>query len=409
MLRRTFEIAKLYLKNTYKDRGSFIFGILMPLVFTFVIGMGISGFNDEEGDPTWRLDVVDRDQTALSETLVESLSAEPILAVQSQDEETAASNLEAGDSDALLILPSGMSEQLTSSAAVELEFRLNIDDQVSAQVVEQAVLAVVNQLGSSVEIAELSVRVADQLGVFALDNGPTQEEHFDASLASAQARWEAGAPIAVETQQETRREDMEVQIPMGFQQTSPGIAVMFAMFGIVNGAATILLEREQGTLRRLLVTPASKAAILGGKLLGVFLFGAFQFTILVLAGQFLFGVDWGRDPAALAIMVLSFSFSITALAMLFASLVRTYAQVDAVSTLVILPLAGLGGAMWPIEIVPDFMQRAALWLPTGWAMRGFHDIITRGLGFQDVLQEAGVLLAFGVVFLLIGVWRFKYE
>jgi ABC-2 type transport system permease protein len=55
------------------------------------------------------------------------------------------------------------------------------------------------------------------------------------------------------------------------------------------------------------------------------------------------------------------------------------------------------------------MQRAALWLPTGWAMRGFHDIITRGLGFQDVVQEAGVLLAFGVVFLLIGVWRFKYE
>jgi ABC-2 type transport system permease protein len=276
-------------------------------------------------------------------------------------------------------------------------------------VVEQAVLAVVNQLGSSVEIAELSVRVADQLGIFALENGPTQAEHFEASLASAQARWEAGAPIAVETQQETRREDTEVQIPLGFQQTSPGIAVMFAMFGIVNGAATILLEREQGTLRRLLVTPASKAAILGGKLLGVFLFGTFQFTILVLAGQFLFGVDWGRDPAALAIMVLSFSFSITALAMLFASLVRTYAQVDAVSTLVILPLAGLGGAMWPIEIVPDFMQRAALWLPTGWAMRGFHDIITRGLGFQDVLQEAGVLLAFGLVFLLIGVWRFKYE
>jgi ABC-2 type transport system permease protein len=77
--------------------------------------------------------------------------------------------------------------------------------------------------------------------------------------------------------------------------------------------------------------------------------------------------------------------------------------------LIIMPLAGLGGAMWPIEIVPAWMQQLALFLPSGWAMRGFHDIVTRGLGLQDILLEAAVLMAFGVGFLVIGVWRFKYE
>jgi ABC-2 type transport system permease protein len=110
-----------------------------------------------------------------------------------------------------------------------------------------------------------------------------------------------------------------------------------------------------------------------------------------------------------AAMIMSFSFAITSLGMLISAFVRTYAQVDALSTLLILPLAGLGGAMWPIEIVPDFMQRIALWLPTGWAMRGFQDILVRGLGFQDVLLEAGVLMLFGIVFMTIGVWRFRYE
>jgi ABC-2 type transport system permease protein len=94
---------------------------------------------------------------------------------------------------------------------------------------------------------------------------------------------------------------------------------------------------------------------------------------------------------------------------LLAALARTYAQIDALSMLIIMPLAALGGAMWPIEITPPFMQSIALFLPTGWAMRGFHDIITRGLGLQEVLLEAGVLVAFGVVFLAIGVWRFRYE
>jgi ABC-2 type transport system permease protein len=134
-----------------------------------------------------------------------------------------------------------------------------------------------------------------------------------------------------------------------------------------------------------------------------------QFSLLVLAGHFFFGVDWGHSPAAIAVMILAFTFSITALGMLAASLVRTYAQIDAMSTVIILPLAGLGGAMWPIEIVPEFMQRISLWVPTGWAMRGFHDIITRGLGLEDILLEAGVLMLFGIAFLSIGIWRFKYE
>jgi hypothetical protein len=42
-------------------------------------------------------------------------------------------------------------------------------------------------------------------------------------------------------------------------------------------------------------------------------------------------------------------------------------------------------------------------------MDGFSDIITRGLGVQDILLEAGVLLLYGSVFMAIGIWRFRYE
>lgn len=42
-------------------------------------------------------------------------------------------------------------------------------------------------------------------------------------------------------------------------------------------------------------------------------------------------------------------------------------------------------------------------------MRGFHDIITRGLGLEDIFLDAGMLALFGVVFLAVGVWRFQYE
>ena len=42
-------------------------------------------------------------------------------------------------------------------------------------------------------------------------------------------------------------------------------------------------------------------------------------------------------------------------------------------------------------------------------MRGFQDIITRGLGFEAVVLEVSVLLGFGLIFLAVGVWQFRFE
>lgn len=408
-MQRIFEIAWLHLRTTFQQRATLLFGLVMPVLFTFVIGLGIQGFEGDEEPATWQVTVVDNDRGMLATELLESLRADPILSVSETDAESAAAALEAGDSSATLILPAGMSAALLDGQIVSLEFQLNLEDQVSAQVVEQAVRAAMDELSSSLDMATISLQVANAMNLFAVDGAPDEAEYYENGVIAAQSRWQAGAPVEVEAQKETRREDTSVDIPEGFSQTSPGIAVMFAMFFIVAGTGSILLEREQGTLRRLLITPASKATILAGKLLGIYISAVVQFSLLVLAGQFLFKVDWGQSPLALIIMILAFTYCITALGMLLAAVVRTYAQMDAASTILIIPLAGIGGAMWPIEIVPDFMQKASLFVPTGWAMRGFHDLITRGLGLQDILLEAGVLVAFGVAFLAVGVWRFKYE
>jgi ABC-2 type transport system permease protein len=286
----------------------------------------------------------------------------------------------------------------------------NAEESISdGQIVQQAVLAALSEVSSSLEIADASVRIAEGLALFDLDGAPDRASYQQAARSAAAELWSDGAPVTVQTSQVTRREADEETIPVGFEQTSPGIGVMFTMFFITYGGATLLLEREQGTLRRLLTTPVTKAAILAGKVLGVFVSGVIQFSILVLFGQFIFGVDWGQQPLALALMIVAFVFALTCFGILLAALVRTYAQIDALTTVIILPMAALGGAMWPSEITPPFMQQIGMLLPTGWAMRGFHDIITRGLGFQDVLLEAGILFGFGALFLAIGAWRFKFE
>lgn len=406
-LKNLLQIAWLYLYTTYKDRSTLIWGLALPLIFTTVLGVGMQGFASDDAPPTWRIAVVNEDNGSFGEELIASLDAHPSLVAAPSTQAAADSALEAAEISVALHIPAELSSNLHAGLPTTLPFYSRINEPLSAQVVEQAVLAALFELSASVDIANASLQVAERMDLFGREGAPSQAEYLQTSLAAAQAAQET-QPISVTTRQLTRL-DAQAEVPIGFTQASPGNMVIFSMFFIVYGASSILLEREQGTLRRLLTTPASKLAILGGKLLGVFIAGVVQITLLVVVGQVAFNVPWGQSPAALAAMILAFAFCITSMGMLLAALVRTFAQIDALSMMLILPLAGLGGAMWPIEIVPEFMQKIAMWLPTGWAMRGFQDIIIRGFGLTEILPSAGVLVLFGLVFLVLGVWRFKYE
>jgi ABC-2 type transport system permease protein len=406
-LKNLLNIAWLYLYTTYKDRSTFIWGLALPLIFTTVLGVGMQGFASDDEPPTWSIAVVNQDAGPFGSQLIARLAAHPSLHAEAMSQAEADARMDDGESSVLLQIPTEMSRNLEAGQPTRLQLLTRINEPLSAQVVEQAVLAALFDVSASVQIANTSLLVAERMDLFSHEGAPSQAEYLQDSLEAAQAAQET-QPITVNTRQLTRL-DEQTDIPIGFTQASPGNMVIFAMFFIVYGASSILLEREQGTLRRLLTTPASKLAILGGKLLGVFVAGVAQVSLLVIVGQVAFDVPWGQSPVALAAMVLAFAFCITSMGMLLAALVRTYAQIDALSMLLILPLAGLGGAMWPIEIVPDFMQKIAMWLPTGWAMRGFQDIIIRGFGLAEVLPSAGMLVLFGLAFLVLGVWRFKYE
>ena len=95
--------------------------------------------------------------------------------------------------------------------------------------------------------------------------------------------------------------------PVGFDALAymaPGMALMFLMFTATNGGRTLLTERAQGTLPRLLVSPTTPTQVLGGKIFGIYLTGAAQMLILIAASTLLFGLRWG-DPLGVLVLILA--------------------------------------------------------------------------------------------------------
>ncbi|MFQ5615321.1 MAG: ABC transporter permease [Anaerolineales bacterium] len=413
MIRRIFTIALLYLKTTYTSRATFIFTLAMPLLFTFVLGQAMQGLAPDAPPESWPLLVVDNDGTGLSLELLVRVDTNPLVDARLSDRASALAALEEDASSedgaiAALFIPMGFGETLRAGEPIELIFYQNPEEITRAQILLEAVNAEAAQLAGTFAAMDLSVRVAEQVGLFEGADEGARDAYRGAAFAPAENEWGAGAPVAVTSEAVTRLETGPT-IPIGASQSSPGMLVMYALFFTFGGGASLIVERDEGTLRRLLVMPMGKGTILTGKLAGIFIGALVQMAIMVLAGQFAFGVSWGQSAGALVVMLLAYGFAGTALGLMVAALARTAAQANAAGTISIMALASLGGAWWPIEIVPQWMQQLSLVLPTGWAMRGFHDIITRGLDVRAILLEAGVLVGFGLLFLGVGVWRFEYE
>jgi len=134
-----------------------------------------------------------------------------------------------------------------------------------------------------------------------------------------------------------------------------------------------------------------------------------QMTLLILFGVFVMGLNWGREPLALFIIMLTSALAAGAIGTTMGTFIKSEGQANGLSIMVGMVTALMGGCWYPIEMFPSAIQTAVKILPTTWAMQGLLDLVLRGRGLVDILPEAGVLLGFAAVFFGIGVWRFRYE
>jgi ABC-type multidrug transport system permease subunit len=196
-----------------------------------------------------------------------------------------------------------------------------------------------------------------------------------------------------------------------YQTLVPSYLVMFAFFLVLTVGWLFVAERRQGTMKRLIVAPLTKAEILLGKMLPCFLMSLFQGFFLLGAGRLIFDMSWGVAPGWLAAVVVATSFAAMGLAMLVASLARTETQVAIYGTLLVLVLAGLSGClMGDRGLMPDQMQTISRVTPHAWALDAYKALLTTANPDPQFLLEAcGALTAFGAGFLILAWWSLRLD
>lgn len=195
----------------------------------------------------------------------------------------------------------------------------------------------------------------------------------------------------------------------GAEQAVPGMAAMFVTFTGSFAGFTFFREHGWHTWDRLRASQATTPDIMIGKLTPTLIISVAQMFALFGLGVVLLDLVVSGSWVALSMIIVGFSLAMLSFGMAITSLSRTSVQLNTYVNLSGVVFAGVGGALVPISVLPDWVQTAGRFTPTYWAMDGFLDVILEGAGTLRVLVPTLILLGFTALFTIVTATRFRFE
>ncbi len=337
-----------------RDRASLFFTILFPLMFLRLFG---ALFRDQGAEP--------------------------------------ARVLQVGSVPVLDQLPAGDRAQIGAAIALE-----RVDDRNAAleQVRQDDAEAAIEQRGGEV-VVHYSAADAVESGTV---RGVLQAIVNEANLRSA------GVTRPSYTLAVMPVEDASLE-PIQF--LTPGLLGWAIASGATFGAALTLVNwRQKKILRRLRLAPVGVPAVVGARV-GVSIVIALVQTavfigiaILPFFGLQLSGYWWMAVP-----LVMVGTLAFLAIGLFAGAASKTPEAATAVANIIVLPMAFLSGAFFPLEAAPEWVRTVSNVFPLKHLVAAMQDVMVRGESPMAVLPAVGILTAFTLVVTVIATRLFQWD
>jgi len=420
-----------------RDRGGLLVLFVMPVLLVLVLSLLQDNLFRATGETASRALLVNRDRgdqgaelaRLLAATgtldLVEELGGKPLTT------EKARRRVHAGDYQFALVIPADFSEGLQQRAVAAvrkswndgkgapgepLKLQLLFDPTVRG-VYRSAVTNALQRGLLGLESARkgetfgrllpqlLQQRLQGEYGDYAPDLG--------AELPRLNGEWLATPLLGL--QEESAYPQRYARLPTSVQQNVPAWTLFGMFFIVIPLAGTLIRERQEGTLRRLLTMPVNPALLLLGKMFAYQLICLLQLLLMLAVGRYLLPLlgapvlEIGSSPLALLLLGLSAALAACSYGILVGTLARSYEQASTFGAVSVVIAAAMGGVMVPVYVMPRLMQQLSVLSPLNWGLEAFLDVFVRGAGVAEVLPHAAALWAFATGCLLLALVAFSRQ
>ena len=371
-MRRVLVMVGSDLRQQVLDRSVFIFGLAVPLALMWVFSLVFAPLT-QDLEPV-SVAVSGPADDPLTQTLRETLGgldgAVDVTVVEA-DPADVPGLLDDGEVGAAVAVPAGFSGALADGAAPSVRVRLSDSVGLEGDVVTAVVDGVLRQFTATARTAA----AAEELGA---EPGQVEAALSSDDATGPSVRWTAGA---ADDEQLSAREGIVA-----------GQAGFFLLFTVGFGVLGLVVEREWGTLARLLSMPIPAWWVPLSKGLSSWVLGVLATGVLLLAGTVLFDDVHLGSPGVIAVLLMAVVAAATSIMFVIARVARTAEQAGVAQTIVAITLGMSGGAFFRVSsqgVLGDVLQLN----PVTALGRGLG--ITAGGG--GVVDLAPVLLAMGVM------------
>ncbi len=425
-------LARKDLKLLVRDRSGLFFAVVFPLLYATFFGYIMSGMSSSDAQVRGiRVVVVNNDDSSESQAFVEELKQDEkfdVLVAQSRVE--AEDLVRKGSRSAMIVFPEGFGKTLSNpfvGASEAIELGIDPGRSMQASMIQGLLMEkLMSGFGTLFNDSKrMRSTVADTLS--SIQKDPDIEpafkflmvpflksvDRFYTELPNTQTFAQNGEsstgssggfqPFAIERVDVVRasKDENPSNLDSAFQITFPQAIVWGVMGCAASFGISLVTERTNGTLMRLRVAPISWTTILASKALACFIATTLVAAMLIAVGVLIMGIKI-HSFLMLLVAILSVSVGFVGIMMLLSVLGRTERSAGGIGWAVLLILGMLGGAMMPLEFMPESLRQFASISPIKWSILALEGAVWRRFTVQEMLLPCGVLLGIGLGCFVLG-------
>lgn len=392
-----FKLFKKDLILFLHDQRSVILTFFLPviLITLFAFAYGSIGSYDGRSEPVQLL-VADLDRTDSSKEIIYKIdSLEDIIVVVSDSIKSRELVIK-GDYVCALIIYKGFQDSLEYGSSTPIELIYDRSREMEIGILQQSLISTI--MSSTGEII-----VNNSIEKYLHDQFPDIDKNTSDKILKTAIKEDNNKLSIKWTSIVGERNDTK----LGLIQAVAGTAILMLLFSVAGVGTSILEEKENGTISRLLYSPLKGSAILYSKMLFAFFISILQLTAMFLFAWLILNMDMNVNMPGLILMVIATSFAVSSLGIFLAAIAKTRHQAQNLSTIIILVMSAIGGSMIPLFIMPAILQKIALLSVNYWGIQGFYDLFWRVLPLKEILPKILILMSIGIVMTLASIQLFK--
>lgn len=405
-----------------RDRVGICVLFLMPMLLVLVLSLVQDSLFRANGETVTKALYINLDHGLSGKTLAEKLTSAGSLKLIDQiagkavDLRKGKELVLSGTYQFAIIIPEAFSSKIKEGASTivaaavngaqandfKTEISLYFDPAVRG-VFRSAVFSALQQGTMALEIEEKSrqftetvlkeyqATIEKQLAIYGADNLPITPPEISNN-------WANQSQITIK--EKLARPDAFKTVPTSVQQNVPAWTLFGMFFIVVPLAGTLIGERQEGTLTRLMTMPVSIFSFLMGKTIAYVIICLLQFALMLLVGRFILPLlgtpilTIGSEPLALLAVALSSGLAACGFGILVGVLAKSYEQASTMGAILVVIAAAVGGVMVPVYVMPQMMQDLSIISPLNWGLNAFLDIFIRNGNLVSVIPNIIALIVF---------------